>query len=312
MNKFRTWLYNLLLRNYRFKNSKLYDRLLRYAMNPPTSINTRIHERIVSIPSNYSYPFVARNHLSFNNPFLELVHQTHQAKGRKLCIVDVGAAVGDTFLFLKSNVPHAIEAMYCIEGSDYFFPYLEKNTANEPEVVRLNVLLSDTEKDIPALIHHHGSSAMAAGETKVPATTLDSLFASKQMPSIDVLKIDVDGFDGRVLCGASFILSEKKPATIFEFHPALINQTRNDVELPFHTLAVCGYKLLLWFDKFGNFSHSSSLSDAKLFLEVAEKSLNGFYGQDWHYDIVALPYPDQYNLESLKNCSFALTKPSPW
>lgn len=312
MNRFRNYLYNLLLKNYGWRKNKIYDRLLNYAMHPVFPVKTTIHGREVLIPSNYSYPFISRNHSSFNNPFLELVYQTFYIKKQKLFIVDAGAATGDTFLFLKANLPEAIGKVYCVEGSSYFLSYLKENVGNETEAQILNLLLSDEETEIPALIHHHGSSAMAAGEVKAKATTLDRLLEQGQIPPIDVLKIDVDGYDGKVLKGASTILSEVQPPVIFEFHPDLIKKAGTDILLAFTTLSNSGYNSLLWYDKFGRFSHQSASDDYRQIEEIAVRSMNGFFGQDWHYDIIALTGLHKYDMDSLKNCSFASTKPSPW
>lgn len=312
MNRFRNHLFNLLLKNYRLRKNKIYDRLLNYAMNPVFPVKTTIHGRTVLIPSNYSYPFVSRNHISFNNPYLELVYQTYQVKKQKLVIADVGAAVGDTFLFLKANLPEAIGKVYCVEGSSYFLSFLKKNVGSEAEAEILNLLLSGEETEIPALIHHHGSSAMAAGKVKLTATTLDRLLERGQIPSIDVLKTDVDGYDGKVLKGATKILSELQPSVIFEFHPGLIKQAGSDILLAFKTLSDSGYNSLLWYDKFGRFCHQSVSDEYKQIEEIAIRSINGFYGEDWHYDIIALTGLHKYDMDSLKNCSFASTKPSPW
>lgn len=312
MSKTRNWLYNFLIKNYSFRKNKVFDTLLHYAMKPAFPLKTFLHNRRILMPSDYSYPLVTRNHSSFNNPFLELVYQTYVVKKQRLFIVDAGAAIGDSFLFIKSNIADAIEKIYCIEGSSYFLHYLESNLSADTEAVILNTLLADEETDIPELVHHHGSSAMASGVVKVKATTLDKLLDRKMISSIDVLKIDVDGYDGKALKGSSHILAKLQPSVIFEFHPALIEKTGNDILLCFQTLANANYDLLLWYDKFGNFSHQSNVKDFTLFTDIAEKAIGGFYGNDWHYDIIAIADSGKFNLDSLKNCSFASTKRSPW
>jgi predicted O-methyltransferase YrrM len=45
---------------------------------------------------------------------------------RKVVIVDVGSAIGDTNLLLIRNLPDAIQKFYCIEGNSEFFTYLEE------------------------------------------------------------------------------------------------------------------------------------------------------------------------------------------
>jgi FkbM family methyltransferase len=59
-----------------------------------------------------------------------------------------------------------------------------------------------------------GKMLLAATE-KVKTITLDALCLQKQIRSIDVLKIDVQGFEGRVLAGALKILKESPHCRLF-------------------------------------------------------------------------------------------------
>ena len=70
----------------------------------------------------------------------------------------------------------------------------------------------------------------------VQGASLDSLAALESV-SIDVLKIDVDGFDGKVLAGAVETLHRCRPSVLFEWHPKSIAATRNDPLCAFETLA---------------------------------------------------------------------------
>jgi hypothetical protein len=96
----------------------------------------------------------------------------------------------------------------------------------------------------------HESTASAQGDSLVWALALDDISLVKT-ESIDVFKIDVDGFDGRVLAGSRKLLLQHKPVVIFEFHPGLVKETGNEILLPFIVLAETGYHTLIWFDKYG-------------------------------------------------------------
>jgi FkbM family methyltransferase len=300
----------------------LFDKVFSFISKPAFPVTTKLHGYSVSMPSDYSYPFVSRNHASFNSPYLELVFQTFRVKKRRLNIVDVGGAIGDTFFFIMSNIPESVSKIYCVEGSPYFLPYLQKNLSQYQEGVVVDALLSDSDELIPELILHHGSSAMAAGKTKTKAVSMDRLLKHTIADIPDVIKIDVDGYDGKVLKGATTILQQFQPAVIFEYHPALIIKSSNELmqplkssnELmqPFEILANTGYQLLLWYDKFGHFSHTTGVDDKLLFQKTATDCLKEKNKTDWHYDVIGLSDVSAYDIDSLKTCSFASNKKSPY
>ena len=78
------------------------------------------------------------------------------------------------------------------------------------------------------MLRTHKGTASAQGNSKTSAVTLDSLISLINPDAIDLIKIDVDGFDGKVLLGAKGILRRYSPAVIFEWHPALCKQTGNN------------------------------------------------------------------------------------
>jgi FkbM family methyltransferase len=61
---------------------------------------------------------------------------------------------------------------------------------------------------------HH----LSDGDTlKVLGTTLDALVADERLPVVDLVKIDVEGFEGAVLAGARGLLERDHPALVFEY-----------------------------------------------------------------------------------------------
>src|SRR5205823_6673652 len=74
----------------------------------------------------------------------------------------------------------------------------------------------------PAPVDHFGMGSRAPQFNAVPITirsaTLDSLVQKFNLTSIDLLKIDVEGFELDVLKGAARLLERRKPPLIvFEF-----------------------------------------------------------------------------------------------
>lgn len=252
------------------------------------STGIRVHGRRIRVNTGYAYPAFARRWPTYNDPLVELVHQAHVAKGTPVHVVDVGAAVGDTVLLVHDRCPGAVASFHCVEGDPEFFRYLSDNLATLPRATLHYAMLSDQPGHERELVRTHLGTASAQGEASRAATTLDSLLADAGQ--VDIVKIDTDGFDGKVLAGAGRLLREQQPAVIFEWHPQLCRATGQDPSRPFRVLAEAGYRCFVWFDKYGVFSHVDMPYHAGAVDVLAELCLSGRGpGPDWHYDVVAVP-----------------------
>ena len=81
------------------------------------------------------------------------------------------------------------------------------------------LLVSDRSGDVPLPVRVHEGTASLTGKLAAVATTLDALWEQGALESPDVVKIDVDGFDGRVLAGGTKFLGSVYPSVIFEWSP---------------------------------------------------------------------------------------------
>lgn len=269
----------------------LLDRMLRYGQRAfnETSVSTIIHGRRVAANFGFTYPLYMRRFPNLNSPLVELVYQVAAAKKRPVSVVDVGAAIGDTALLLEANCGALIRSMLCIEGDDEFYTYLEHNLkALPPNYHSCKALLSSEQGLIHSLVRTHAGTASAQGADNVSATTLDTLVADYPL-SVDVLKTDVDGFDGRILLGASKLLTNSRPAIIFEWHPIVYRKTENDPLAPFHHLRSFDYVTFVWFTKYGEWAFTQKAPDDATISAMEEICHTTTSLPDWHYDIVALP-----------------------
>ena len=235
------------------------------------------------------YPFVVQDVRLFNAPLVELVHQAFRAKGKGLCVVDVGASLGDTVLLLKERCRGQVAQFKCIEGDSEFCRLLAMNTAHFDDVEIIQALLARQPTQIRSLVKHHQGTAAALGESYTTAVPLDSI-AALQDGEVDVLKVDVDGFDGEVLSGARKLLAAAKPpAVIFEWHPKLIERTGNDALAAFEVLRECAYTRYLWFTNAGIFSHFSDACTSRILTQERDYLLQLDAWDRDHFDVIALP-----------------------
>ncbi|AAR34880.1 FkbM family methyltransferase [Geobacter sulfurreducens] len=268
-------------------------------------VDITIHNRPAIVNFGYTYPIYMRCYPELNAPLVELTYQCWRSRGTAICIVDVGAAVGDTMLLLHSNLPEAVGSFVCIEGDQEFYRYLQHNLGHMTEGRLINVVVADQETEVSDLVRIHTGTASAQGERTRGASTLSAVVTEE----IDLIKIDVDGFDGRVLLGAEDLLKRCRPLVIFEWHPSLCRQTGNNWTDHFDVLARCGYSRCLWFTKFGHFSHFSFGHCREEIDTLAEYCMSDVV-KDWHYDVIALHDDSDLSLLLLSQLGFAKARPS--
>jgi FkbM family methyltransferase len=258
----------------------------------------------------YTYPLTIRLYPTFNAPLLEIVHEVYRLKGRSVSLVDVGAAIGDTVLLVESNCPDLISDYVCVDGDPEFFEYLKTNLSFLKNVRCILVQLSRLGGLGASLVRIHAGTASAQGAAQVKTSTLDEVLATCSVGPIDVLKIDVDGFDGEVLSGAMNILQKYQPCVIFEWHPILCAQTGNDWHEAFKSLIAAGYDRFIWFTKFGTFSHFMFRYHQPSVEALANHCLSDV-PEDRHYDIVALHDSCQLDVQGLVNLKFSANRRAP-
>ncbi|HET8669152.1 MAG TPA: FkbM family methyltransferase, partial [Candidatus Saccharimonadales bacterium] len=65
-------------------------------------------------------------------------------------------------------------------------------------------------------------------QIEVPVVTLDK-FVSKEKLDVDLLKIDVEGYEGFVLQGAKDLIVKQKPTIFMEYLPDLMSRSDFDI-----------------------------------------------------------------------------------
>ncbi len=251
-------------------------------------VRTRIHGRAVIANYGHSYPFYTRWFPGINQPIVELVYQASQVLGRPVSLVDVGANIGDTILLLDDACPGMVGEYACVEGEAEFFAYLRSNLGHRAGGHFFRAMLSDRTAEMAGLVRAHAGTASAYGDGLVEAVMLDALLDPPPFAPVDLLKIDVDGYDGKVLLGARGLLRTQRPAVVFEWHPLFCRRVGAAWSDHFDALAECGYTTLVWFTKYGAWSHFSSPADHEAIGQLAELCLTSAAYPDWHYDVVAL------------------------
>jgi FkbM family methyltransferase len=146
-------------------------------------------------------------------------------------IVDVGANIGIHACVGASHLP-AGGRLIAFEPVPDNLVALRRNIAqNEfPAEIQVEELAVGEAADemvihlAPASINHSlASGVVAHSRATVPVrvTSLDDYVAGLNPPAtVDVLKIDVEGYDGYALRGAATLLKEHRPTLLIEFVPS--------------------------------------------------------------------------------------------
>jgi len=269
----------------------LYSILRRRYINGSGIVELDIHGKRMLINAGNPYPFIVNDVPLFNRPLVALMREVCKKRGRSLIMIDCGAAFGDTAFLLNEHCPEAVGKIHCVDGDAEFLSILRANAARLPFHMTIQqAMLARTGMQIPSLVRHHlGTASATGGGEKTQATTLDALFETSACPDkIDVLKIDLDGYDGEALMGARALLIRDKPAVIFEWHPNLALSAGNEPFAAFDALRETGYKICLAFLNTGHFSHFGA--DRRENLELWMQYLLHYQkASDPHFDIVAIP-----------------------
>lgn len=164
-------------------------------------------------------------------------------------MVDAGANMGYFSLIFLSNSPKG--KLFGFEPNPSVSILLDNNITqnnfNDRAVV-IKKALSATSGNIP---FNFGSSDKQSGwghvdnnsKSYVEATTLDINFSNNE--SIDILKIDVEGFEFEVLKGASKLLNEKRIRNIFfEINDGMLQTNGISGEIVIKYLNKFGYEVV--------------------------------------------------------------------
>lgn len=92
-----------------------------------------------------------------------------------------------------------------------------------------------------ASLSSRGADGAEVLPVSVRTTTLDELMDAEPGPGVDVIKIDVEGFEAAVLAGARTVLERDQPSLIFEYSAALWEHAGFDLPRLEEELRSLGY-----------------------------------------------------------------------
>jgi FkbM family methyltransferase len=151
---------------------------------------------------------------------------------RVTCVFDVGAHVGQTALRLAAAFPHG--AIYSFEPDPESFSALRGVAGTVRDMEAVNAAVGDTDGKAVFFVNRFDQTSSlletAPGasqylldksgldrraEIEVPVLTLDRFCAARGITRIDVLKLDAQGYELRILDGARDLLNRQAIPIIY-------------------------------------------------------------------------------------------------
>jgi FkbM family methyltransferase len=181
-----------------------------------------------------------------------------------MTVIDVGAYTGDTVEIFRALWPQA--EIYALEPTPSTFATLTAAWGSDSRVIPRQVALSDY--DGTGVLHEHAEGAANAlqpfvatvaalghparrpiGTTTVPCQRLDTFCRTAGLTQIDVLKMDAQGSEARILDGAAALLAARAIRVIILevlFVPRYVGQ--GEVEDLLTRLRSHGYTVYDWYN----------------------------------------------------------------
>ena len=187
---------------------------------------------------------------------LELDYFARAAAGSKI-VLDVGANVGLYSCVAGTNVaPEGV--VYSFEPIDENVTYFQKNLLNNSlrNVEIFQLAMGDGEGELEIFVSsesiatHSAASSHSGGAStvRVPMTSIDAFVESAGIVKVDLLKIDVEGYDGYVLRGGVKTIEHHRPTIFVEYDPTALRECGFGPD-DFAELLFANYQHCLKFDE---------------------------------------------------------------
>jgi FkbM family methyltransferase len=229
----------------------LYKFILRFS---EPVIRVKVGQKYLYMKAAHQLPVLKRHHPHYDTALPRLCSFLKEKQGY-LTLIDVGANIGDTVSLVTDKVSGKF---LCIEGDRQYFDFLLLNTKDIPNVVCEHVLVSDEETlSKVSLVGIGGTSYVAAHspdeDNYYSTTTVDKLLENHQdFCQANILKVDTDGYDYKVLRGCTKLINQSRPVLYFELSPWHLLSLGGEQPLSiFEHLFQLGYSQALFYDNLG-------------------------------------------------------------
>jgi FkbM family methyltransferase len=199
-------------------------------------------------------------------------------------IIDIGANIGDTVALIR---PVTNSRIICIEGDEKYLKLLKINIAKDKNCTVINSFLGEQDELLNTKqVHENGTGRLVEDESShIQIRSLDSLILNEIDGQIGLIKVDTDGFDNKIIRGASAIIDKFHPVLFFEYDPYFLEKAGEKGIDIFDFLLSKGYNSFEMYDNLGDLICTCKSTDKRIF-EDLHQYFSGKYGKKY-MDIAA-------------------------
>ena len=164
-------------------------------------------------------------------------------------VVEVGANIGAHALPI-ADIVGASGHVFCFEAAPYALSKLRMNIELNPKLAEVitvvDKLVTNNYDNVPVMNlrsawKRDGSNELAE-PVLVRSTSIDKFLTEIGAERLDLLKIDVDGYDFKVLSGAEGSIDKFRPVVLIELAEYCLNQQGDSVRDIFQFFDARGYQ----------------------------------------------------------------------
>lgn len=171
-------------------------------------------------------------------------------------VLDIGANIGAHTLYLARQVGPKGRVV-AFEPTDYGFAKLTRNIELNPNlsdrIDAVQAMLSDQTEDIPPEVYaswplekasdlHPRHLGRLMKTKQATCITLDGYLAEKGINRVDLIKMDIDGYETAALRGAVETLRRHRPVMVMELAPHVLDEHGTSVEELANLMVDMGYQ----------------------------------------------------------------------
>jgi len=258
------------------------------------SVYTRINSQRAQCPFSHMLAFYQREFPLYDRQLQKICDIIIKTTGR-LSVIDVGANIGDTVL----NIGYK-DAYYLLFEGDTKYEEMIHYNLREYDYDLESLFLTDSHDASYSCETSDGTGHLVRND-KV-TNCMDSLdnVLDKRYPShqFDILKVDTDGFDFKVIRGGWRLLQSQNPLVFFEWDRKYLEMQDEDYLSIFSQLDSIGYGRILLFDNFGLFLCALDTVDIH---ELSIYAASVDHRLIYYHDILAIPTKWKYLEQEIVN-----------
>jgi FkbM family methyltransferase len=238
----------------------------------------------LSAPQGHLLPRVLRSHPGYAANLGRLAGHLCPFFDQNM-MLDVGANIGDSAAIVR-NASEDIRII-CIEGSDEYYPYLERNTQQIGEVELIKAYVGEKDEEIEAQLNTGLGTLQIRHQpgSVLQIQTLDSLATiHRNIQKVNLIKTDTDGYDLRILRGGLNLIKRCTPVLFFEYDAVYFDELEEDGPGFLRLLRDMGYQTIIFYDNYGRLIAMTGLGQTdtleSLLLYIKDKK-----GMFQYYDV---------------------------